>query len=133
MAFLKCLGLKIGRRPSCKNVDHQDPDQNRDAHELDDEKRKDYDSVRRFNWDDIERYTMNFSDVIGSGGFSTVYLAHFPACLSLGSGMGAIKIHFGSERLNQLFKQELDILLHLRHENIVKLIGYCDDGGEFLV
>ncbi|KAF5460437.1 hypothetical protein F2P56_020301 [Juglans regia] len=133
MAFLKCLGLKIRRRPAgCAIVDHQDPDENRAAngHELDDEKRKDYGSIRRFNWDDIERFTMNFSEVIGSGGFSTVYLAHFPARSSLELGLGAIKIHFGSERLNQLFKQELDILLRLCNENIVKFIGYCDDGEQ---
>lgn len=76
---------------------------------------------KRYNWVDIETLSRNFSRIVGSGGFSTVYLAD--------SIQGAIKIHFGSERLHQVFKQELDILLRLNHRNIVKLIGYCDNQG----
>ncbi|GLT50264.1 hypothetical protein SLA2020_237600 [Shorea laevis] len=138
MAFLKCLRFKIRRRPNRVVIDHQEHgDQSRSGngitdsnrHELDDQKRKDNSSVRKFTWDEVERVTMNFSKVIGSGGFSTVYLAHFPGS-SVALGLGAIKIHIGSERLNQLFKQELDILLRLRHENIVELLGYCDDGEQ---
>ncbi|KAK0587907.1 hypothetical protein LWI29_031072 [Acer saccharum] len=77
---------------------------------------------KKYCWEDIERFSNNLSQVVGSGGFSTVYLARLPATIQ-----GAIKIHFGSERLHLVFKQELDILLRLRHDNIVKLLGYCDD------
>lgn len=85
-------------------------------------------SAKKYSWDDIERFTKNFSQVIGSGGFSSVYLARLIDYSS--STNGAIKIHVGSDRLNQVFKQELDILLRLSHDNIVKLIGYCDDRDE---
>lgn len=141
MAFLKCLRFEIRRRPKCGILaDHHNDkhDEKRavngaidgNGHDiLDDLKQKDYGSVRKFTWDEVERLTMNFSAVIGSGGFSTVYLAHLQGS-SLGMALGAIKIQIGSERLNQLFKQELEILLRLRHENIVKLLGYCHDGGE---
>lgn len=80
--------------------------------------------ARRYTWDQMQKYTMNFSSVIGYGGFSTVYLAQYPD-----STTGAVKIHSQSDRLNQAFKQELEILLHLEHDNIVKLLGYCDDQG----
>lgn len=83
---------------------------------------------RRFSWDELERFSSNFSRVVGSGGFSTVYLSQFPD-----SSLGAIKmIHGGSssQRLHRLFKQELDILLRLRHDNIVELLGYSDDDRE---
>ncbi|PPR89020.1 hypothetical protein GOBAR_AA31661 [Gossypium barbadense] len=40
---------------------------------------------------------------------------------------GAVKVHISDDRLIQVFKQELDILLRLQHDNIVKLLGYCDD------
>ncbi|GMY30706.1 probable receptor-like protein kinase At4g10390 [Fagus crenata] len=142
MAFLKCLGFKIRRRSNRVVIYNQEHDGNRSGNsststdsnrrEVDDQKRNkdESSSVRKFSWDEVERLTMNFSKVIGSGGFSTVYLAHFPDS-SLGVGrLGAIKVHIGSERLNQLFKQEVDILLRLRHENIVKLLGYCDDGEQ---
>ncbi|KAL2237907.1 probable receptor-like protein kinase At1g33260 [Sesamum indicum] len=78
-----------------------------------------------FSWDDIERCTMDFSLVIGYGGFSTVYLAQFPD-----SSSAAVKIQCSSERLNEAYKQELEILLHVHHPNIVKLLGHCDDRDE---
>ncbi|XP_044477136.1 probable receptor-like protein kinase At1g33260 [Mangifera indica] len=89
-----------------------------------DQKKEDVDdgsSVKKYNWDDIEAFTDNFSVVIGSGGFSKVYLASLPGS---SHPHGAVKI------LNQVFNQELDILLRLCHENIVKLFGYCNNGDE---
>lgn len=145
MGFLKCLiGFKIRRRSNRVVTYNQDHDGNRNQStsngtttntnrlELIDGQKRNIDGVgviRKFSWDEVERLTKNFSKVIGSGGFSTVYLAHFQG-LELGLELGAIKVHIGSERLNQLFKQELDILLRLRHQHIVKLLGYCDDGEQ---
>ncbi|OVA09408.1 Protein kinase domain [Macleaya cordata] len=83
---------------------------------------------KRFSWEEIERLTMNFtSPVIGEGGFSNVYLSHFSD-----SSLGALKIPSttNSERLNRMFKQELEVLLHVRHDNIVNLLGYCDEREE---
>ncbi|KAK8511987.1 hypothetical protein V6N13_073811 [Hibiscus sabdariffa] len=80
--------------------------------------------VRKFRWEEIEVVTEDFSRVIGRGGFSNVYLANLSGS---GQGQGAVKIHAGGDRLNQVFRQELDILLRLHHHNIVKLLGYCDD------
>ncbi|KAI3453284.1 hypothetical protein Pfo_009947 [Paulownia fortunei] len=81
--------------------------------------------LMRLSWEDIQRLTMDFSQVIGYGGFSTVYLAQFQD-----SSRAAVKIHCSSQRLYQAYKQELDILLRLHHDNIVKLLGYCDDREE---
>ncbi|KAE8661991.1 putative receptor-like protein kinase [Hibiscus syriacus] len=78
--------------------------------------------VRKFKWEEIKDATRDFSVVIGQGGFSNVYMANLS-----GSRKGAVKVHVGSDRQNQVFKQELDILLRLRHDNIVKLLGYSDD------
>ncbi|GAA0183746.1 hypothetical protein LIER_31104 [Lithospermum erythrorhizon] len=84
--------------------------------------------VRKFRWEEMHIVTMNFlnSRVIGYGGFSTVYLANFSD-----SSLGAIKMYSSSsERLSRIYKQELEILLKLKHEHIVKLLGYCDDKDE---
>lgn len=48
--------------------------------------------VKRFRWEEIERLTMNFEEVIGVGGYSMVYLAKFPD-----STLGAVKIYNSSE------------------------------------
>ncbi|XP_062221051.1 salt tolerance receptor-like cytoplasmic kinase 1 [Phragmites australis] len=82
--------------------------------------------ARRFAWDEIESVTAGFSSrVIGQGGFSTVYLA----CLS-SSCLGAVKVQRSSERLHRAFRQELDVLLSLRHLHVVRLLGYCDEREE---
>ncbi|KAK4489242.1 hypothetical protein RD792_005039 [Penstemon davidsonii] len=85
----------------------------------------------RFSWDQIQRSTRNFSVVIGYGGFSTVYLADKIKLFKDSSTVAAaVKVQCSSERLNQAYKQELEILLHLNHPNIVKLLGHCDDREE---
>ncbi|KAJ1280196.1 hypothetical protein BS78_04G212800 [Paspalum vaginatum] len=84
-------------------------------------------AARLFAWAEIESVTAGFSSrVIGQGGFSTVHLA----CLS-SSLLGAVKVQrSSSERLHRAFRQELDVLLSLRHPHIVRLLGYCDEREE---
>ncbi|KAK4400226.1 Salt tolerance receptor-like cytoplasmic kinase [Sesamum angolense] len=80
----------------------------------------------RLCWDEIRRVTMEFSVVVGHGGFSTVYLAEFPD-----SSRAAVKMQCGGQRLSRrAYRQELEILRRLRHHTIVKLLGYCDDREE---
>ncbi|KAB5521864.1 hypothetical protein DKX38_026183 [Salix brachista] len=125
-AIMGCfLGLKFRRKRLNKKDDAVVAASN-GSNDLGPEKEKDFDHgaqacVRKYNWSEIEKLSMNFSQIVGSGGFSTVYLGHLP-----GSSLGAIKIHCPSDYLNRVFKQELDILLQLQHDNIVKLLGYCD-------
>lgn len=80
--------------------------------------------VTRYSWDDVEALTSNFSRLIGSGGYSSIYMARLSS-----SAKGALKVHVSSHRLYKIFKLELDILLRLQHPNIVKLLGYFDDSG----
>ncbi|XP_010538891.1 PREDICTED: probable receptor-like protein kinase At4g10390 [Tarenaya hassleriana] len=83
-------------------------------------------SVRSYNWDEVESVTSNFARVVGSGGYSSVYMARLPGS----DKPAALKVHVGSHRLYQVFRAELDVLLRLRHPNIVKLLGYFDDSEE---
>lgn len=117
------LRLKFGHKRGTKKIDAAAASNG--TGDLDPKEEKDFDGTngcaRKYSWSEIERLSMNFSQIVGSGGFSTVYLGHLP-----GSNLGAIKIHCPSDYLNRVFKQELDILLQLQHDNIVKLLGYCD-------
>ncbi|GJN26860.1 hypothetical protein PR202_gb14823 [Eleusine coracana subsp. coracana] len=85
-------------------------------------------AARQLTWAEVEAATGGFSSrVIGHGGFSTVYLAsYFPS----GGRVGAVKVHCSSERLHRAFRQELDVLLSLRHPHIVRLLAYCDVDDE---
>ncbi|CAN6974544.1 unnamed protein product [Brassica rapa subsp. trilocularis] len=78
-----------------------------------------------YTWDDVESLTSNFSRLIGSGGYSSIYLARLS-----GAKKAAFKVHVGSHRLYQVFRSELEILLRLQHPHIVKLLGYFDDSEE---
>ncbi|THU74522.1 hypothetical protein C4D60_Mb04t34250 [Musa balbisiana] len=84
-------------------------------------------AARRFRCPEIESLTGKFATaaVVGEGGCSTVYLARLPD-----SSLAALKLHRPSERLHRAFRQELDVLLRLRHPHIVRLLGYCDDREE---
>lgn len=122
MALFKCLGFKLRRRSRV-------PD-GRVAGDIEED--GDYSKrlgVRRlFTCDEVKKFTMNMSRtrLIAYGGFSTVYLAQFPDSM-----LGAVKImDLSSERFQRVYKQELDILLQIEHENIVKFLGNCDDGDE---
>ncbi|CAN0864856.1 Probable receptor-like protein kinase At1g33260 [Linum grandiflorum] len=87
---------------------------------------EDDDSVAVYGWGEIERLTQNFNCLIGSGGFSNVYLAD--------GGGGAVKVSCGGgDYLSPVFNQELDIMLRLRHPNVVRLQGYSSDQGGALV
>ncbi|CAN8246626.1 unnamed protein product [Cochlearia groenlandica] len=81
--------------------------------------------VTSYTWDDVESLTSNFSTLIGSGGYSSIYMARLS-----GSIKAALKVHVSSHRLYQIFRLELDILRRLQHPNIVKLLGYFDDSEE---
>ncbi|GAB2235347.1 hypothetical protein Droror1_Dr00025770 [Drosera rotundifolia] len=85
-----------------------------------------FSEMKRYSWEEIESMTRNFRKVIGVGGFSHVYLARLPNC----NVMAAVKVYIGSERLNNVFRTELDISRIVDHPYIVKLIGYCDEREE---
>lgn len=91
-------------------------------------------AVKRLEWGEIERITGGFAEVVGEGGFSTVYMGRLRGCrggsAAAAAAAVAVKVHCGGgERVSLAFKQELDVLLRLKHENIVRLLGYCDDAG----
>ncbi|KAG6515474.1 salt tolerance receptor-like cytoplasmic kinase 1 [Zingiber officinale] len=84
-------------------------------------------ALRRFRWPEVESLTARFapSAVIGEGGSSIVYLGRLPD-----SSFAAVKLNRPSERLRRAFRRELDVLRPLRHANVVRLLGYCDDREE---
>ncbi|KAK9122459.1 hypothetical protein Syun_020076 [Stephania yunnanensis] len=138
MALLNCLKFKMGssgRRRSKRVDDHatadadddycsttyNDPSTTLKVKVADDDEVM---IIKRYSWAEIHRIADNFSSVIGEGGFSTVYLGQYHQYPL------AVKIHrntSSSQRLSRLFKQELQIMLQMRHPNIVKLLGYCSD------
>ncbi|KAJ9537575.1 hypothetical protein OSB04_030308 [Centaurea solstitialis] len=81
--------------------------------------------------EEIESATDNFADnkAIGVGGFGKVYKGEI--CHSKGKSMAAFKrLDSRLGQGNSEFWKEIVMLSRYSHENLVSLLGYCDEGGE---
>ncbi|KVH91631.1 hypothetical protein Ccrd_006343 [Cynara cardunculus var. scolymus] len=81
--------------------------------------------------EEIKSATNNFGDdnLIGRGGFGKVYkgtISHYK-----GKSMAAFKrLDSTLGQGNSEFWKEITMLSRYTHENLVSLLGYCDEGGE---
>ncbi|KAJ0503577.1 putative protein kinase RLK-Pelle-LRR-I-1 family [Helianthus annuus] len=85
----------------------------------------------KMSLEDIKRVTQNFHDdnFIGGGGFGKVYKGN----LQDGDGFKTIVAKRLDTRFGQgeqQFFSELQILLDYKHENVIGLVGYCDETDE---
>ncbi|KAJ0718080.1 putative transferase, protein kinase RLK-Pelle-LRR-I-1 family [Helianthus annuus] len=77
---------------------------------------------QQYTYSEIQRITNNFNDVIGKGGFGTVYRGH------IGDTQVAVKML--SESSNQgekEFQAEANVLLNVHHKNLTSFVGYCNE------
>ncbi|KAF2580526.1 hypothetical protein F2Q68_00002387 [Brassica cretica] len=81
----------------------------------------------RFNLDMILLATSDFSpeNKLGQGGFGTVY----KGTLLNGKEIEVKRLARGSERDTE-FRNEVLLLTRLQHKNLVKLLGFCNEGDE---
>ncbi|XP_050292088.1 L-type lectin-domain containing receptor kinase IX.1-like [Quercus robur] len=87
---------------------------------------------RRFSYRDLVSATNNFSNErkLGQGGFGAVYKGYLA---DLDMLIAVKKISRGSKQGKKEYVTEVKIFNQLRHRNLVQLIGWCHDKGEFLL
>ncbi|XP_058187677.1 L-type lectin-domain containing receptor kinase IX.1-like [Rhododendron vialii] len=87
---------------------------------------------RRFSYGDLVTATNNFSAErkLGEGGFGGVYKGYLN---DLDMAVAVKKISRGSRQGKKEYTTEVKIISRLRHRNLVQLIGWCHDQGEFLL
>ncbi|XP_018483875.1 LEAF RUST 10 DISEASE-RESISTANCE LOCUS RECEPTOR-LIKE PROTEIN KINASE-like 1.3 isoform X2 [Raphanus sativus] len=78
-----------------------------------------YFGVQVFSYEELEEATANFSRELGDGGFGTVYYG----ILKDGRAVAVKRLFERSLRRVEQFKNEIDILRHLKHPNLVILYG----------
>ncbi|RVW51923.1 putative leucine-rich repeat receptor-like protein kinase [Vitis vinifera] len=77
-----------------------------------------------FTFSDVASITNNFSRTIGRGGFGQVYLG----TLADGTQV-AVKMRSESSMQGpKALRAEVKLLTRVHHKNLVRLIGYCNDG-----
>ncbi|WOH15802.1 hypothetical protein DCAR_0935348 [Daucus carota subsp. sativus] len=81
-----------------------------------------------FTLRDLEVATNRFSkdNVIGEGGYGVVYQGYLPN----GSIIAVKKIFNNLGQAEKDFKIEVEAIGHVRHKNLVRLLGYCIEGTQ---
>ncbi|KAL1832640.1 hypothetical protein ACET3Z_002291 [Daucus carota] len=81
-----------------------------------------------FTLRDLEVATNRFSkdNVIGEGGYGVVYQGRLPN----GSLVAVKKIFNNLGQAEKEFKIEVEAIGHVRHKNLVRLLGYCIEGTQ---
>ncbi|KAG2696083.1 hypothetical protein I3760_07G042000 [Carya illinoinensis] len=87
---------------------------------------------RRFSHIHLALATHNFADdrKLGEGGFGAVYRGFLT---DLDIAVAVKRISRGSKQGRKEYITEVKIISRLRHRNLVQLIGWCHDKGEFLL
>ncbi|MED6131846.1 hypothetical protein PIB30_013575 [Stylosanthes scabra] len=87
---------------------------------------------RRFLYKELALATNNFSKerLLGKGGFGSVYRGYFA---NQDLTVAVKKISRGSRQGKKEYVTEVKVISQLRHRNLVQLLGWCHDKGEFLL
>ncbi|KAH9307120.1 hypothetical protein KI387_043792 [Taxus chinensis] len=80
----------------------------------------------RYSYRQIKRYTVNFVDRLGHGGFGTVFKGELPNGCKI-----AVKILDKSKHSHQKhFMNEVVTIGRIHHLHLVRLLGYCFEGSK---
>ncbi|KAL2348975.1 hypothetical protein Fmac_002975 [Flemingia macrophylla] len=83
-------------------------------------------AIQTFTLEDIEMATQKYKTLIGEGGFGSVYRG------TLNDGQEvAVKVRSAtSTQGTREFDNELNLLSAIQHENLVPLLGYCNENDQ---
>ncbi|KAG6556796.1 hypothetical protein Mapa_001742 [Marchantia paleacea] len=82
--------------------------------------------ARPYTYEEIERITCNFHNVLGAGSFGPVYHGK----LSSGQEV-AVKVNAANSNQGQAeFVNEVVLLSRVHHKYLVSLVGYCEDSNQ---
>ncbi|KAF0911035.1 hypothetical protein E2562_005423 [Oryza meyeriana var. granulata] len=84
----------------------------------------------RISYKDLHGATKGFRDVIGAGGFGSVYHGVLPRS---GVEVAVKKVSHHSRQGLREFVSEIASMSRLRHRNLVQLLGYCRRRGELVL
>ncbi|CAO2814724.1 unnamed protein product [Amaranthus hypochondriacus] len=78
----------------------------------------------QFTYSEITNMTRGFQRKLGEGGSAVVYYG----CLNDGLEV-AVKLLSATVHGSEQFRAEVELLMAIRHKNLVSLIGYCEEGS----
>ncbi|KAJ4767042.1 Kinase superfamily protein [Rhynchospora pubera] len=89
-------------------------------------------AMQKFTFQELEIATKLFLDecVIGEGGFGKVYKGTLERT---GQDVAVKKLNLDGAQGSTEFLNEVSMLSHLQHSNLVNLVGYCSEGDQNLL
>ncbi|XP_062106223.1 G-type lectin S-receptor-like serine/threonine-protein kinase At2g19130 [Humulus lupulus] len=85
-------------------------------------------SLMAFGYRDLQNATKNFSEILGRGGFGSVFKGVLPD-----STVIAVKRLEGVDQGEKQFRAEVSIIGTIQHVNLVRLLGFCSQGTKKLL
>ncbi|XP_057998204.1 L-type lectin-domain containing receptor kinase IX.1-like [Hevea brasiliensis] len=85
---------------------------------------------KRFSYEELVRATNNFAEEgkLGEGGFGGVYRGYLSDL-----SVAVKRVSKASKQGRKEYTSEVKIISKLRHKNLVQLVGWCHEKGEFLL
>ncbi|XP_021689603.2 L-type lectin-domain containing receptor kinase IX.1-like [Hevea brasiliensis] len=85
---------------------------------------------KRFSYQELVQATNNFAEEgkLGQGGFGGVYRGYLSNL-----SVAVKRVSKGSKQGRKEYMAEVKIFSKLRHKNLVQLVGWCHEKGEFLL
>ncbi|XP_050216363.1 G-type lectin S-receptor-like serine/threonine-protein kinase LECRK4 [Mercurialis annua] len=83
-------------------------------------------NLRSYTYRDLEKATNNFKEELGRGAFGTVYKGLLPSSSS--NYIAVKKLDKMVEEGQKEFLSEVNSIGQTHHKNLVRLLGYCDEG-----
>ncbi|ONI21763.1 hypothetical protein PRUPE_2G087300 [Prunus persica] len=86
---------------------------------------EDYKALKpsRYSYADIKRITNQFKDKLGQGAYGTVFKGKLSSEFFV-----AVKVLNNSKGNGEEFVNEVGMMGHIHHVNVVRLVGFCADG-----
>ncbi|XVF77426.1 hypothetical protein PTKIN_Ptkin14bG0042000 [Pterospermum kingtungense] len=88
-------------------------------------------NLRSFTYKDLEQATNSFKEEIGKGAFGTVYKGELPS--RYGHYVAVKKLEKLAQESEKEFKTEVEVIGQTHHKNLVRLLGYCNEGEHRLL
>ncbi|XXG75152.1 hypothetical protein AAC387_Pa07g3727 [Persea americana] len=86
--------------------------------------------LQSYSYKELQKATSNFSEELGKGAFGTVY----KGAISNGTRIIAVKkLEKVVEEGEREFRREMRAIGRTHHRNLVRLIGFCDEGSSRLL
>ncbi|KAL4387662.1 hypothetical protein GQ457_09G004650 [Hibiscus cannabinus] len=85
-------------------------------------------SLRYFNYKELEEATNGFKEELGRGSFGIVYKGIIKTCSEDPTQVAVKKLDRVVQDTDKEFRTEVSVIAQTHHRNLVKLLGYCDEG-----